>query len=89
MIRARLIAAIGALSFTAAACGDYDDKGYEQNAAAYDDNAGYEEGNAAYDTDGNDAYDRSGNDAAYVPPDANQSDTNLVEDPLGNVTNSY
>jgi hypothetical protein len=86
MTRLSRILWISALSLGAAACGDYDDKSYEANNAAYEeqDNAAYDAGEGA-----NQAYDTSTNNAAYAPPaDANMSNVS-GEDPTGNVTNSY
>ena len=87
MTRAFLMTAIGALSFTAAACGDYDEESY--NNAAYDaGNATYDEGNASYES--NTSYNEAGNDSDYAPPtDGNDMDNIMDGDPTNNMTNSY
>ena len=71
MTRISRIVLISAVSFGAAACGDYDEKN-----ATYD-----EQGNAAYDEAGNAAYEAPEGNAAYPPPaDANMSTNNLVDE---------
>jgi hypothetical protein len=83
MSRTWLILALAGVSLGVSACGDYEEQGYDENNAAYD-----EAGNDAYDAAENEAYDASGNNAAYTPPpDANLSTNNLVgEAPPDNST---
>ena len=82
MTRLWLSAAIGALSFGVAACGDYDEKN-----VAYD-----EKDNAAYEAAGNEAYDAPEGNVAYPPPpDDNMSTNNIIDEvpPANATTNRY
>ena len=86
MTRQAILATLGAVSLGLAACGGYDQEGYNESNAGYD-----EQGNAAYGEPANQSYDMPENNAAYAPPPAvNESSDNVVDVvPPDNVTNGY